>query len=178
MATRASGSGALTIYVDGASVASQISSIAWTPAANVIIGSGVGNRVSVDNSRLYDVALDPAGVLQLYNGAVPAYCAAVHRFGNSANVSQLNVSRPDTRGGFVPGIGELTLTVDADPPTVQLTAPATNNTYYKGSSGTPEILRSKAPPSIRTRLSARLRWTPAAVGKRLKVWTAGWLNSP
>ncbi len=72
--------------------------------------------------------------------AVPAYCVAVQRFGNSANVSQLNVSRPDTRGGFVPGIGELTLTVDADPPTVMLTAPAVDNVYYKGSSGIPEII--------------------------------------
>ena len=141
VATRASGSGALTVYVDKIAVVSAASSPAWTPAANGTISSTSGNQVSLDELKLYRTALDAFGVKQLYNnGELPAYCVSMQQFGLSANASRLNVSSPDTRGGFITAQGGLTVTVDADAPTAQITKPAADNTYYKGSQGAPTVI--------------------------------------
>ena len=70
-----------------------------------------------------------------------AYCAAMHPFGISTRVSQLNVSRPDTRGGVLPpATGQATVTVDGDPPTTLVTVPA-NNSYVPGSTSAPTFVK-------------------------------------
>ncbi len=111
VATRA-GNGTLTLYVDGAEIASQAGSP--VPVMGSTIRIDGTNKTTLDNLQFYNSALSADIVQSLYNRTIQSYCVGVSDYWHAW--AKLNISQPDPRGGKLTASGELSLIVDSDLP--------------------------------------------------------------
>lgn len=130
VATRG-GNGNLAVYLDGNPTPIATATGSATPTTGSTIDIG-GNTPGVffDDLQLYNAALNPTTVEDLYDRETQSYCVGGHN-NRSYEWAKLRVYRPDTRGGKIVASGSVSLTVDADAPTSTILS-LSNNQYVQG----------------------------------------------
>lgn len=128
--SRKKSTGQADIYVDGALRIGLpgIADVALTNVPDLRIGSSRTNTQSllakIDNLQIYPSAMLSDTVQAIYNRTQQSYCvAAGPSLGlNGVYWSKVSASQTDVRGGRVSASNGLSLTVDADLPTAQITS--------------------------------------------------------
>lgn len=145
VATRERASGQVVLYVDGAQANSgTFGTQVLTAFTNLRIGndrSGVRNFVGqLDNVQLFRSVLLPDTVKAMYDRTLQSYCVAAqpNANGSAVNWAKLKLYQPDLRGGQIVASSGLSVTIDADSPTVDLTSINTNP-YVRGNKTVPQI---------------------------------------
>ena len=135
--TRDQATGAMALYVDGNQVASGVAGAnALTAVTNLLIGGDrSGNRTltgQIDHLQLWPVALAQETIQAIYNRTNQSYCVAAGTGGSNVYWAKVQASQPDVRGGPLSASNGLTLTIDSDLPTAQITAVQNNNVVGPG----------------------------------------------
>jgi hypothetical protein len=132
------------LYVDGQlshSVQGQIPALV-APLA-VRIGSDATNSGfypgALDHLLIYDSPLDQSTVQALLNRAQNSFCLATSSGDAGMSTVMLNLQEQDVRGGVIKARSGLSLTVDANPPTAQVTS-LSNNQRVQGSGGVQTLI--------------------------------------
>lgn len=134
VATRDNTTGQAAIYLDGSP----------TPAATLVNSNVPGQRsplllrslrpASVDQFRIYPVALNGATIQALYSATTQNYCVGTQADNRGTFIPQwlkLNFQQADPLGGKITASGNLTVTIDADKPTSTISG-LTNGQYILG----------------------------------------------
>jgi hypothetical protein len=135
----------LALFVDGlpSGVFTTTTAAALTAPVNVRIGANAANAQffpgTLDHLLIYDSPLDQSTVQGLMNRTLASFCLATassNAINNVGAVSalRLNLQERDGRGGVIKASGGLPLTIDADPPTSQVTS-VKNGQHIQGSRG-------------------------------------------
>lgn len=135
--TRNQATGVMALYVDGNQVASGVAGAnALTAVTNLLVGGDrSGNRTlsgQLDHLQLWPVALAPDTIQAIYNRTQQSYCVAAGTGGSDVYWAKVQASQPDTRGGPLLASNGLTLTIDSDLPTAQITAVPNNTVVSPG----------------------------------------------
>jgi hypothetical protein len=128
--SRHKATGQVNIFVDGA----LAQGLPGTPdvtlnnATNLYIGKKFDNtfwlRGTLDNLQIIPAALSADAVLAMYNRTLQSYCVAAGASTLLNNVywAKVTASQPDVRGGRISVSNGLSVTIDSDLPTAQVTA--------------------------------------------------------
>ncbi len=130
--SRSKSTGRIDVYVDG----SRVIGIEGTAGAtlngssDIRIGMQRNNTLplnaTLDGFQIFGGALGQDTVGQLINRTLQSYCVAGGTIDTAVYWAKVQASKPDVRGGRVSASGSLTLTVDADLPTAQITSVQNN----------------------------------------------------
>ena len=140
----------LALFVDGlpSGVLTTTTAAALTAPVNVRIGANAANGQffpgTLDHLLIYDSPLDQSAVQGLMNRTLASFCLATASSSAVNNVGavsalRLNLQERDGRGGVIKASGGLPLTIDADPPTSQVTS-VKNGQHIQGSRGTQTLI--------------------------------------
>jgi hypothetical protein len=130
--SRTKSTGRIDVYVDG----SRVIGIEGTPgttlngSSDIRIGMQRNNTLplnaGLDGFQIFGGALGQDAVQGLINRTLQSYCVAGGTIDTAVYWAKVQASKPDVRGGRVSASGSLTLTVDADLPTAQITSVQNN----------------------------------------------------
>ncbi|MCE7985168.1 MAG: hypothetical protein DYG89_28680 [Caldilinea sp. CFX5] len=133
------------IYVDGqlrTTPTDQATAGILAPG-NVTIGAFASNTAfftgELDQLQVYNTTLDQATVQAIKDNTQNAYCLATSPASTAVNTLRLNLAAQDTRGGVIKSSAGVSLTVDADPPTSNITS-LTDGGYVQGTPGAAQTL--------------------------------------
>jgi hypothetical protein len=126
--SRSKGTGRIDVYVDR----NRVIGIEGTAGAtlngssDIRIGMQRNNTLplnaTLDGFKIFGGAMGQDTVGQLINRTLQSYCVAGGTIDTAVYWAKVQASKPDVRGGRVSASGSLTLTVDADLPTAQITS--------------------------------------------------------
>ena len=132
--SRQKATGQVDIYVDGALARGLPGTpdVTLNNATNLYIGKKFDNtfwlRATLDNLQIIPAALAADAVLAMYNRTLQSYCVAAGASTLLNNVywAKVTASQPDVRGGRISVSNGLSVTIDSDLPTAQVTAVQSN----------------------------------------------------
>ena len=137
-ATRNRSSGVVAIYIDGE--ATPLTTTFATNALNAVNdlrigGDRSGNRDfagTLDHLQLFPTVLDSNTIQAIYNRTQQSYCVAAHVNAAQSGFqwAKLNIRQQDARGGRITASSGLSLTVDADAPSVSVNLPLDQDFIY------------------------------------------------
>jgi hypothetical protein len=136
--TRHKASGRVDIYVDGALRVGLNGSpdVTLNGVADLRIGLRRNNTqpllATLDNLQIIPATLGPDTVQALYNRSLQSYCVAAGPRDSNVYWAKVQASQSDVRGGRLTASNGLTLTIDSDLPTAQITAVQNNEIVGPG----------------------------------------------